>query len=66
MATRARPLVIAWLVIGGLAAGQRHYYSHFDGSCGRFATIAVTFISGPLNYAGLDPKVSCKVPEPSQ
>lgn len=60
------PLVVAWLVIGGLAAGQRHYYSHFDGSCGRFATIGATMISGPLNYAGLDPQVSCKVPQPSK
>lgn len=60
------PLVVAWLIIGGLAAGQRHYYSQFDGSCGRFATIGVVIISGPLNYAGLNPWVACKVPQPSR
>jgi hypothetical protein len=64
---RTKPLlIVAWLVIGGLAAGQRHYYSHFDASCGRFATIAVTMISGPLNYAGLNPWVACRVPQPSR
>jgi hypothetical protein len=61
-----RMLFVAWLIIGGLAAGQRHYYSHFDGSCGRFATIGITVISGPLNYAGLNPSVSCRAPQPSQ
>jgi hypothetical protein len=60
------PLVVIWLIVGGLAAGQRHYYSHFDGSCARFATIGVTIISGPLNYAGLNPWVACKTPQPSR
>lgn len=60
------PLAVAWLIIGGLAAGQRHYYSHFDGSCGRFATIGVVMISGPLNYVGLNPWVACKAPQPSK
>jgi hypothetical protein len=61
-----RLVLAAWLIIGVLAAGQRHYYSHFDASCGRFATITVVIISGPLNYAGLNPWVACKVPQPSR
>lgn len=61
-----RSLLVAWLVIGGLAAGQRHYYTQFDGSCGMFATIGMTVISGPLNYAGLHPSVTCRAPQPTQ
>jgi hypothetical protein len=67
VAMRAGPsLVVVWLIIGGLAAEQRHYYSHFDASCARSATIGVTIISGPLNYAGLNPSASCRVPQPSK
>lgn len=64
-------LVVVWLVIGAVAAGQR---GDFDGgskklqSCNRVATTAVTVVAGPLNYAGVDPKISCDkvdVPQPS-
>jgi hypothetical protein len=61
-----RTAAVVWLVVGGLAAGQRHYYSHYDGSCGRSATIGITIIAGPLNYAGLNPMASCRVPQPSR
>lgn len=61
-----RLMLIVWLVIGALAAGQRQYYTHFDGSCARFATIGFTVISGPLNYIGVSPTANCKVPEPSK
>ncbi len=67
MALRAGPmLILGWLLIGGLAAGQRHYYSHYDASCGRSATIGITIISGPLNYIGLNPSASCRTPQPSR
>jgi hypothetical protein len=59
-------MLVAWLITGALAAGQRHYYAHFDGSCGDVATIGLTLASGPLNYIGLNPTASCKVPEPSK
>ena len=52
-------LIIVWLVIGAIAAGQRHYYSSSNPNCGKASTIAVTVLAGPLNYAGLNPKVSC-------
>ena len=58
-------LVIAWLVIGIVAAGQRHYYSGDNQSCAKAGTIAVTIISGPLNYLGVNPKVTCELPQPS-
>ena len=60
------PLAVAWVIIGFLAAGQRHYYARFDGSCADFATIGITLFSGPLNYIGLNPTASCKLPQPSK
>lgn len=61
-----RWMLVGWLIIGGLAAGQRHYYTQFDGSCARIATIGITLASGPLNYIGLNPTANCKVPQPSK
>ena len=43
-------LLVIWLVIGAIAAGQRGYYSGSIGSCTQVGTIAVTIIAGPLNY----------------
>ena len=59
-------LVIVWLVIGAIAAGQRNYYSGSHANCAHAGTIAVTILAGPLNYVGVTPKVSCHVPQPSQ
>jgi hypothetical protein len=28
--------------------------------------VAVTILAGPLNYVGVNPKVSCQLPQPSQ
>lgn len=61
-----RWMLVAWLIIGALAAGQRNYYTQFDGSCARIATIGITWASGPLNYIGLNPTANCKVPQPSK
>ncbi|NEA21755.1 hypothetical protein [Actinomadura bangladeshensis] len=61
-----RWMLVAWLIIGALAAGQRHYYAQFDGSCAKIATIGITWASGPLNYIGLNPTANCKVPQPSK
>jgi len=58
-------IVLVWLLIGVVAAGQRGYYSGSPDTCRKASTIAVTIISGPLNYVGVNPKVSCKVPQPS-
>jgi len=59
-------LLIVWLIIGAIAGGQRHYYSSSDPSCTKTGTIIVTILAGPLNYAGVNPKVSCKAPQPSK
>lgn len=52
-------LLVIWLVIGAIAGGQRHYYSSSNAGCAKASTIIVTVLAGPLNYAGLNPKVSC-------
>jgi hypothetical protein len=58
-------LLIVWLIIGAIAGSQRHYYSGSNPNCAQTGTIAVTILAGPLNYAGVNPKVSCKTPHPS-
>lgn len=58
--------VIAWLVIGAIAAGQRHYYSAGTTNCAKAGTVAVTILAGPLNYFGANPRITCHVPQPSK
>jgi hypothetical protein len=60
-------LLVIWLIIGVVAAGQRHYFSGSDTNCARAGAIAVTIIAGPLNYFGANPKIhACKLPQPSK
>ena len=58
-------ILFLWLVIGAAAAGQRGYFSAANLGCTQGATIALTIVAGPLNYVGLDPKISCTAPKPS-
>jgi len=58
-------VVVIWLIIGFLAGLQRHDYDG-DVSCARAGTVAATIVAGPLNYAGANPKIHCRVPEPSK
>jgi hypothetical protein len=58
-------LLLIWLVIGAIAGGQRHYYGGSDPNCAQTGTIIVTVLAGPLNYSGVNPKVSCATPRPS-
>ena len=59
-------LVVIWLVIGVVAAAQRNYFTKSNANCAKLGTIAVTIVAGPLNYAGVNPKVNCHVPQPSR
>ena len=62
---RSTIILFVWLIIGAAAAGQRGYYSAPNLGCTDGATIAVTIAAGPLNYVGLNPKISCTAPKPS-
>lgn len=61
-------IVLVWLVIGVVATVQRGYFKNSETNCSTAGTIALTVIAGPLNYAGLNPKVTdcnVKIPQPS-
>ena len=59
-------IVVVWLVIGAVAAYQRDYFTDNRAvSCKSFGDTALTVVAGPLNYFGVNPKVKCKVPQPS-
>jgi hypothetical protein len=58
-------IVLVWLLIGVLAAGQRHYFSGSATNCAKAGTIVATILAGPLNYVGANPKVKCRLPQPS-
>jgi hypothetical protein len=58
-------LLLVWLVIGAVAGGQRGYYGGSSTNCAKAGTITVTVLAGPLNYAGVNPKISCATPRPS-
>ena len=59
-------IVLIWLLIGVLAAWQRDYFKTGAATCASAGTIALTVIVGPLNYFGVNPKVTnCKLPQPS-
>jgi hypothetical protein len=60
-------VVVVWLLIGVLAAAQRGYFGDDrDVNCKTTSDTVLTVIAGPLNYLGVNPKVDCKVPEPSK
>ena len=58
-------VVVIWLVIGLLAAVQRHYFSSGQANCAHTSTVLATVIAGPLNYLGANPKIKCHTPQPS-
>ena len=57
-------ILAIWLIIGGIAAGQR---GDFKGSlgCSEVSTAGVTILAGPLNYTGVDPDINCTISHPS-
>jgi hypothetical protein len=52
-------LILIWLLIGAIAAGQRHYYTTSSLDCAGAGTIVATLAFGPANYLGADPKLTC-------
>jgi hypothetical protein len=58
-------LLVLWLIIGAVAAGQRGYYHETFNTCSKASTTGVTILAGPLNYTGVNPKISCNTPRPT-
>jgi len=52
-------VLFVWLLIGALAAWQRHYYAASSATCSGAGTILVTIVFGPVNYFGGNPKLTC-------
>ncbi len=61
-------VVVVWLLIGVVAQLQRVSEALSANTWPHVGTVAVTVAAGPLNYAGVNPKVDCKVtvPQPSK
>jgi len=67
MRTLITVVIIVWLVVGAIAAGQRGYFGDDrDVNCKTTSDTALTVVAGPLNYVGVNPKVKCKAPQPSK
>jgi len=49
-----------------VATDQRHYFAGKPKTCSHASTIAVTILSRPLNYAGVNPKISCPTTLPGK
>ena len=67
MRTVLAAVVVIWLLVGALAAGQRGYFGDDrDVNCKETSDTVLTIVAGPLNYVGVNPKVKCKTPQPSK
>ena len=62
----ATVIVVIWLIIGVVAAVQRGYFDGSSANCAKTSNTVVTIVAGPLNYVGVNPKIKCDVPQPSQ
>ena len=51
-------ILVIWLIIGLIATAQRGYFNDRV-SCATAGTVIVTILAGPLNYLGVNPKLSC-------
>ncbi|CAJ1581445.1 hypothetical protein [[Mycobacterium] wendilense] len=59
-------VAVVWMLIGAFATFQRGYFENSETNCASAGTIALTVLAGPLNYAGVNPKVEgCRLPQPS-
>ncbi len=60
-------ILVVWLLIGVFAAYQRDYFTDDRAvNCKKVSDTVLTVVAGPLNYVGVNPKVKCSVPQPSE
>jgi putative hemolysin len=50
-------ILVIWLIIGLIATAQRGYLNDRV-SCASAGTVIVTILAGPLNFVGVNPKLS--------
>jgi len=58
-------VLVIWLIIGVTAASHRGYFDNSAGNCSKTSDTFITIVAGPLNYIGVNPKVTCTAPQPS-
>ena len=58
-------VLIVWLAVGVFATYQRGYFKGSNQTCAKAGTVAATVLVGPLNYAGVNPRIKCTLPQPS-
>jgi hypothetical protein len=58
-------VLIVWLAVGVFAAYQRGYFKGSNQTCAKAGTVAATVLVGPLNYTGVNPRITCTLPQPS-
>jgi hypothetical protein len=51
-------ILVVWLIIGLIATAQRGYFND-KVTCAHTGTVIVTILAGPLNYVGVNPKLTC-------
>ena len=51
-------ILVIWLIIGLIATAQRGYFNDHV-NCASAGTVVVTILAGPLNFIGVNPKLSC-------
>lgn len=61
-----RLVLIAWLIVGAVAAIQRGWLDTQSVTCHTAASTLLTVAVGPLNYVGVNPSVECRLPSPSR
>ena len=49
-----------------MAADRRPRGEDKDVRCKEVGDTVLTIVAGPLNYVGVNPKIECKVPQPSK
>ena len=60
-------ILLIWLILGAVAAYERGYFKDDgDAGCAEAGTVIVTVVAGPLNWLGVNPKITCDIPEPSK
>ena len=59
-------IVVIWLIIGLIAAGQRGYFGGSEKNRSDAGNTVLTVVAGPLNYSGINPKIVCQAPQPSK